>query len=163
MPDREPLNHLEVEDDGKEEPASLIARDEKGEICHPTKWGTRSLKVEGKDIEAHETNNLFINILHAKEIRDELAVNPTAPMLGRTRDFYFKRNNLQVFSAFEDNYSQLHAKLLAISAHLLSETDPEARKRLYTERDINSSIAWEHLAQIALAFDPHADIDELTV
>jgi hypothetical protein len=129
-----------------------------GKPVHETGWGTRRIGPN-QEIEAHETNNLLINILQAKEIRDERKVNPTAPLLGRAREFYDKKGALKIFSTFEDHYPELHSKILDINQQLLA---PEKDLSLYTERDIATSEAWEIIASIAQVLYPDFDTRSLT-
>jgi len=139
---------------------SLITRMD-GEPLYDSGWKPRILEVNGKKVEAHETNNLFINIILAKNKREELRINPTAPMLGRTHDFYFRQGALSIFSIFEDHHVDLYAHLMDIYQRL-SQKDG-ANLDLYTERDIFCSVAFECLARIAIAQMPGFDIRKLTV
>lgn len=139
---------------------TLIQYDSQDRPLYDSGWPARILDVGGKKIEAYETNNLLLNIIQAKAKREELRVNPTAPMLGRTRDFYFKQGMLGVFNAFEDNYPDLHNHLIDINRRLMEDAK---NIDIYTERDIYSSMAFEHLAAIALAFEPGFNTKKLTV
>lgn len=126
---------------------------------YETGWGTRRVGPN-QEIEVHETNNLRVNLLRAKEIREERRVNPTAPILGRDHDFFDKKGALEIFNTFEDHYPELHAKILDIYQRSLQ---PRKSIALYTERDIANSCAWEIIASIARALRPELDIKLLTV
>jgi hypothetical protein len=132
-----------------------------GEVkpVYETGWGTRRVGAN-QEIEVHETNNLMINLLQAKKIREERQINPRAPLLGRTHDFYERKGALSIFKTFEDDYPELHTKLLEINQALLK---PEKGLDLYTERDIAMSYAWEIIAAIAAARYPEFDSKVLTV
>jgi len=140
---------------------TLIERDGQGKPIYDTGWKPRILDLDDYKVETHETNNLWLNVLNAKSKREELAINPTAPMLGRTREFYFKEGALAVFNSFEDHYPELHKHLLDIAQRLVV---PE-KKTIDTldERDIYYSLAFEHLAAIAKAFNPSFNVHKLTV
>jgi hypothetical protein len=139
---------------------TLIRYDSQGRPIYDTGWRPRILDIGDKKVEAYETNNLLLNITQAKSKREELRVNPTAPMLGRTHDYYFKQGAMRIFNAFEDNYPDLHSHLVDINQRLLEDAHSI---ELYTERDIYCSLAFEHLAAIALAFDPGFNTKKLTI
>lgn len=130
-----------------------------GKPVYDTGWGTRRVGPN-QEIEAHETNNLLVNILQAKKINDERKINPTAPLLGRSHEFYDIKGALKIFNTFEERYPELHAVLLDINQKLL---EPQKDLSLYTERDIAASQAWEIIAKIAQALYPDFDIHNLTV
>lgn len=141
---------------------SLITCNPDGTPKYATGWPPRIINLGEYRVQVHETNNLYINIAQAKALRNELRVNPTAPVLGRAHDYYFGQGALGIFNTFEDQFTDLHARILDIYGRIILQSD-KFNIDLLTERDLHCSYAFEHLAEIALTHNPDFELNDLTV
>jgi hypothetical protein len=119
-----------------------------GKPLFNTGFQPRILDVNGKKVQAHQTNNLYIKLLTAKAIESEIKLNPTAPLVRWEQKFYREEGGLEVFKKFQEKYPDLYEKVLEISNRVVFDEDYGIE--LLTERDILCSVAFEKIADIAI-------------